>query len=541
MMRAGERLGLGPDDLIPFGHDKAKVRLDVLDRPRTRPAPGRLILVSAITPTKAGEGKTTTSIGLADALTADGQSACLALREPSIGPCMGVKGGGTGGGRSRLTPSDDINLHFTGDMHAVTAAHNLLAATLDNHLHHGNALDVDPQRVAWRRVLDQNDRSLRNAIIGLGGVNQGIPRESGFDITAASEVMAMLCLSDGPEDLRGRLDRTLVALNRRGEAVTAKDLGVTGALMALLRDAMLPNLVQTEEGTPALVHGGPFANIAHGCSSVVASRIALQLADWTVNEAGFGFDLGAEKFFDIKCTGAGLDPAAVVLVATVRALKLHGGVKFKDLDGPNPEAVERGLPNLTKHLENVAAFGKPAIVAVNRFGADTEAEIAVVLEHCAGLGIPCAASTHFAEGGAGAVALSRLVREAAQGAAAGFQPLYQPSDSLPDKITAVASRIYGADGIRLTKKARRDLKDIERLGWADLPICVAKTQSSLSDDPRRRGRPEHFEVTVARLVPNPGAGFIVVLTGDIMRMPGLPRSPQAERIDLVDGVIVGVA
>ena len=541
MMRAGERLGLGPDDLIPFGHDKAKVRLDVLDRPRTRPAPGRLILVSAITPTKAGEGKTTTSIGLADALTADGQSACLALREPSIGPCMGVKGGGTGGGRSRLTPSDDINLHFTGDMHAVTAAHNLLAATLDNHLHHGNALDVDPQRVAWRRVLDQNDRSLRNAIIGLGGVNQGIPRESGFDITAASEVMAMLCLSDGPEDLRGRLDRTLVALNRRGEAVTAKDLGVTGALMALLRDAMLPNLVQTEEGTPALVHGGPFANIAHGCSSVVASRMALQLADWTVTEAGFGFDLGAEKFFDIKCTGAGLDPAAVVLVATVRALKLHGGVKFKDLDGPNPEAVERGLPNLTKHLENVAAFGKPAIVAVNRFGADTEAEIAVVLEHCAGLGIPCAASTHFAEGGAGAVALSRLVREAAQGAAAGFQPLYQPSDSLPDKITAVASRIYGADGIRLTKKARRDLKDIERLGWADLPICVAKTQSSLSDDPRRRGRPEHFEVTVARLVPNPGAGFIVVLTGDIMRMPGLPRSPQAERIDLVDGVIVGVA
>ena len=541
MMHVAERLGLVADDLVPFGHDKAKVRLDVLERPRTRPEPGRLILVSAITPTKAGEGKTTTSIGLADALTADGQSACLALREPSIGPCMGVKGGGTGGGRSRLTPSDDINLHFTGDMHAVTAAHNLLAATLDNHLHHGNTLDIDPQRVAWRRVLDQNDRSLRNAIIGLGGVNQGIPRESGFDITAASEVMAMLCLADGPEDLRQRLDRTLVGLNRRGEAVTAKDLAVTGALMALLRDAMLPNLVQTEEGTPALVHGGPFANIAHGCSSVVASRMALQLADWAVTEAGFGFDLGAEKFFDIKCAGAGLDPAAVVLVATVRALKLHGGVKFKDLDRPDPEAVERGLPNLTKHLENVAAFGKPAIVAINRFGADTEAEIAVVLKHCEGLGIPCAASTHFAEGGAGAVALSRLVREAAQGATEGFQPLYQSSDSLPDKISAVASRIYGADGIRLTKKARRDLKDIERLGWAHLPICVAKTQSSLSDDPRRRGRPEHFEVTVARLVPNPGAGFVVVLTGDILRVPGLPRSPQAERIDLVDGVIVGVA
>ncbi len=539
-MDAASKLGLEADDLIPYGRDKAKVAMRVLDRPRSRPGKGRLILVSAITPTKAGEGKTTTSIGLADGLTLDGQLACLALREPSIGPCMGVKGGGTGGGKSRLVPSDDINLHFTGDMHAVTAAHNLLAATLDNHLHHGNALRIDPQRVTWRRVVDQNDRSLRNAIIGLGGVNQGIPRESGFDITAASEVMAILCLADGPDDLRARLDRTLVALDADGKAITAKDLNVTGALMALLRDAMLPNLVQSQGGTPAFVHGGPFANIAHGCSSVVASRMALHLADWVITEAGFGFDLGAEKFFDIKCVSAGLDPSAVVLVATVRALKLHGGIKFRELEGPDPEAVRRGLPNLTKHLENVEAFGKPAVVAINRFSADTDAEIAVILEHCEQLGARCAVSHHYAQGGEGAVALASLVREAAEGATEGFQPMYKPEDPLVDKIASVASKIYGADGVVLSRKAKRDLRDIERLGWADLPICMAKTQSSLSDDPRRRGRPQDFEVTVARLVPNPGAGFVVVLTGDIMRMPGLPRSPQAERIDLVQGVITGV-
>ena len=400
-------LGLGAADLRPYGRDMAKVDADVLRRPRVRPGRGRLILVSAITPTAAGEGKTTTSIGLAQGLARLGESACVALREPSLGPSFGAKGGGTGGGRSQLVPGDRIDLHFTGDFHAVTSAHNLLAALIDNHLHHGNALDIDPRRVTWRRVLDVNDRALRNIVVGLGGPGDGVPRETGFDITAASEVMAMLCLAEDEEDLRARLARTLVAFTRRRRPVAAEALRAHGPMLALLADALHPNLVQTLEGVPALVHGGPFANIAHGCSSVIATRMALQLADWAVTEAGFGFDLGAEKFFDIKCAGAGLDTAAVVLVATLRALKLHGGAAKGALAAPDPAAVARGLPNLDKHVESIRAFGEVPVVALNRFATDTDEEIAAVRERCAALGVPMAVSDHHVRGGDGAVELAR--------------------------------------------------------------------------------------------------------------------------------------
>lgn len=537
----GESLGIGEADLMPYGRHKAKVSLDVLHRARTRPGRGRLVLVSAITPTPAGEGKTTTSIGLAQGLQRIGESACLALREPSLGPCMGMKGGATGGGRAQIGPADDINLHFTGDLHAVTSAHNLLAAVLDNHLHHGSDLDLDPQRIVWRRVVDMNDRSLRNTIIGLGGVNQGIPRESGFDITAASEVMAMLCLADGPDDLRRRLDRTLVAFSRSGESITAGRLRVTGALMALLRDALLPNLVQTLDGVPALVHGGPFANIAHGCNSVVATRMALHLSDWAVTEAGFGFDLGAEKFFDIKCTSAGLDVDAVVLVATVRALKMHGGVSRLELEEPNLDAVLAGLPNLDAHLDNIAHFDRPVVVALNRFATDSDEELQAILAHCEARGVRCELAEHHARGAEGAEALARAVVETARAPEAPLRPLYEATDPIPRKIEKVATAMYGARGVTLSKRAQRDLRDIERLGYGHLPVCIAKTQSSLSDDPKRTGRPRGFDVTVQRVDINAGAGFLVVITGSIMRMPGLPKAPQAERIDVVDGAIVGVS
>ncbi len=534
-------IGLETEDLHLYGRDKAKVDLSVLDRPRRGTSPPKLVLVSAITPTRAGEGKTTTTIGLGQALSSLGQSVCLALREPSLGPCMGVKGGATGGGYSQVLPADSINLHFTGDFHAVTSAHNLLAAALDNHLHHGDALDIDPQRVIWRRVMDMNDRSLRNMIIGLGGVNQGIPRETGFDITAASEVMAMLCLAESLDDLRARIDRTLVAYSRSGEPVTAGKLNVTGAMLALLKDAVMPNLVQTLEGTPVLIHGGPFANIAHGCNSVIATKMAMQLADWTVTEAGFGFDLGAEKFFDIKCQGAGLDPVAVVLVATARALKVHGGIKTRrELIIPSPEKVEAGLVNLAKHVENIRRFGKRPVVAINRFHTDTEEELEVIRRWCEEMGTPVAISDHFARGGEGAQDLARVLMEVASEPASPLQPVYAWSEPVVDKITAVAQEIYGAREVVLTAKAKDDLKDIERLGFSGLPICIAKTQSSLSDNPRLRGRPTDFEVTVRRIFVNAGAGFLVVMTGDMMRMPGLPREPQAEHIEVVDGVVVGI-
>jgi formate--tetrahydrofolate ligase len=534
------RLGLEPADVVPFGPDVAKVPLAVMERPRARRSPGRLVLVSAMTPTPAGEGKTATSIGLADGLARLGESVCVALRQPSLGPCFGMKGGGTGGGRAQLVPADRINLHFTGDFHAVTAAHNLLAALVDNHLHFGNRLGIDPRRVLWRRVLDVNDRALRSVVVGLGGPAHGIPRETGFDITAASEVMAMLCLATGAEDLRARLARTLVAFASDGAPVTAGQLSAPGAMLALLRDALEPNLVRTLEGTPALVHGGPFANIAHGCSSVVATRMALQLADWAVTEAGFGFDLGAEKFFDIKCASAGLDTAAVVLVATVRALKLHGGVALRDLGRPDPEAVARGLPNLEKHVENIRGFGESPVVALNRFATDTRAEIDAVRACCAALDVPFAVAEHYQRGGEGAVELARTVVARAETERRPFRPLYDWSEPVPQKILTVARKMYGARDVTFTPAAARDLEDVERLGYAGLPVCIAKTQSSLSDDPRRTGRPRDFDVTVRGVQINAGAGFLVVLTGDILRMPGLPRTPLAEAIDLRDGEIVGL-
>jgi formate--tetrahydrofolate ligase len=534
------QIGLGTDDLQPFGRDVAKVDLAVLDRPRRRAAAPRLILVSAITPTPAGEGKTTTSIGLGDAFSRLGESVCLALREPSLGPCFGMKGGATGGGCSQVTPAERINLHFTGDFHAVTSAHNLLAALLDNHLHFGNRLRIDPRRVLWRRVMDVNDRTLRNIIVGLGGPLQGVPRETGFDITAASEVMAMLCLATGLEDLRARLERTLVAFADDRRPVTAGELSAPGAMLALLRDALQPNLVQTLEGTPVLVHGGPFGNIAHGCNSVLATRMAMHQADWAITEAGFGFDLGAEKFFDIKCVGAGLDPAAVVLVATIRALKMHGGVALADLGTPDAAAVARGLPNLEKHVENAGHFGKPAVVALNRFAADTAKEIDVVAARCAAWSVPFALCDHYARGSEGAIDLASQVMARAQQRSQPFRPLYDWKQPVPEKILAVARTMYGARNVIFTKAAERDLDDIRRLGYEHLPVCIAKTQNSLSDDPAVRGRPLDFDVTVRGLQINAGAGFLVVLTGDILRMPGLPRKPLAESIDVRGGVITGM-
>jgi len=536
-----ESLGVGAADLVPCGRDVAKLPLDLLERPRGARRPGRLILVSAITPTPAGEGKTTTSIGLADALRHRGESVCLALREPSLGPCLGMKGGATGGGKSQLSPADRINLHFTGDFHAVTSAHNLLAALLDNHVYFSNQLAIDPRRVVWRRVIDMNDRALRNIIVGLGGPTQGVPRETGFDITASSEVMAMLCLAEGADDLRARIERTLVAYTTKGEPVTAGQLKAAGAMLALLRDALCPNLVQTHEGTPALVHGGPFANIAHGCNSVIATRMALHLADWCVTEAGFGFDLGAEKFFDIKCTSAGLDTAAVVLVATIRALKMHGGRALSELTLDDPSAVERGLANLDKHIENIACFAEQPVVALNRFGSDSDAEIEVVHRHCRSRGVPFAVADHFANGGAGAADLARVVMAHAEQHSRPFRPLYTPEATVPEKIRAVAQKIYGARDVSFTKAAERDLAEIRRLGYEHLPVCIAKTQNSLSDDPKLSGRPRDFDVTVRNLQINAGAGFLVVLTGDIVRMPGLPRQPLAEKLDLEGDTIVGMA
>ena len=538
ILEAAERLGLETEDLFPYGSDVAKVELCALERPRKRSAPPRLVLVSAITPTPAGEGKTTTSIGLADAFSRLGRSVCLALREPSLGPCLGMKGGATGGGAARLVPSERINLHFTGDFHAVTSAHNLLAALVDNHLHFGDPPHLDARRILWRRVMDMNDRALRSLVVGLGG--DGVPRETGFDITAASEVMAMLCLAEGEDDLRSRLERTLVGFDGDGKPVTAGQLRAAGAMLALLRDALRPNLVRTREDTPAFVHGGPFANIAHGCNSVLATRMALHHADWAITEAGFGFDLGAEKFFDIKCTSAGLDTACVVLVATVRALKMHGGLARRALERPDPEAVERGFPNLEKHVENVRCFGESPIVALNRFAADTEDEIRVVQRRCAALNVPFAVSDHFARGGEGALDLAREVMAHAERRVRPFLPLYQPGDSVPQKILAVAQKMYGAQRVILAKSAERDLEELERLGYAKLPVCIAKTSGSLSDDPHLQGRPRNFDVHVRAIQINAGAGFLVVLTGDILRMPGLPKRPLAEKIDVQNGEIVGL-
>lgn len=533
-------LDVAPEHVLPFGHDKAKILSAARQSPRHSEQPAKLVLVTALTPTPAGEGKTTTTIGLGDALAGLGQRVCLALREPSLGPCFGIKGGGTGGGESRLHPSDDINLHFTGDFHAITAAHNLLSAAIDNDLHFGQREGLDSRRVLWPRVLDVNERSLRQVITGLGGKTFGVPRQGSFDITAASEVMAMLCLAEDAEDLRTRLDRTIIAVTRDRTPIAAGELGVTGAMLALMRDVVHPNLAQSRGGTPALVHGGPFANIAHGCNSVIATKMALHLADWVVTEAGFGCDLGAEKFYDIKCRGAGLDTVATVVVATVRALKMHGGRGVKELTEPDPAAVERGLGNLAKHCESVQAFGKTPVVALNRFGSDTDEEIEVLGAWCQSQSIRFAACDHFFRGGAGAEDLARAVMDVAEAGTEPLRPIYPLDASVPDKIAAVARTIYGAADVAYAGSALKDLQQVEALGLGGLPICMAKTQNSLSDDPTRRGRPEGFTITVRGVEINAGAGFLVVLTGDMLRMPGLPRRPAYHGIDLEDGVITGL-
>jgi formate--tetrahydrofolate ligase len=536
-----EGLGVHPDDLIFYGDQIAKVRIDALRRPRPRPAPGKLILVSATTPTSAGEGKTTTSIGLGQAFTRLGESVCVALREPSLGPCLGVKGGATGGGYAQALPAERINLHFTGDFHAITSANNLISASLDNHIYWGNELQLDPRMIVWRRVMDMNDRSLRHIVLGLGGRFQGIPREGGFDITAASEIMAILCLANDMDDLRRRLDNILIGSTYEGEAVYLKELGITDALLALLQDAVHPNLVQTLEGTPVLMHGGPFANIAHGCNSVFATRMAMHYADWAITEAGFGFDLGAEKFFDIKCRSAGLNPDAVVLVTTIRALKLHGGKDPKDLERPDVDAVQEGLENLDKHIESVAQFNKRPVVALNRFHSDTDEEIRLVRERAEQHGVRFAESRHFAEGGAGSVDLAREVMAAANGEVTDYRPLYELDMPVIEKVSAVCRGMYGATDVAFTKEAEKDLKRVEELGLDTLPICVAKAPSSLSDDPALHGRPRDFQVTVRNIQVNSGAGFLVVLTGAIMRMPGLPRHPLAMDVRfLPDGTVEGI-
>jgi formate--tetrahydrofolate ligase len=527
-----------PIAVIPYGITKAKVRLDVLKR---NPAYGKLILVSAITPTPAGEGKTTTTIGLGQALAQLGKSVCLALREPSMGPCMGMKGGATGGGLSQVIPADEINLHFTGDFHAITSANNLLSALLDNRIYHDKHMNIDPRRITWRRVMDMNDRALRKIILGLGGVLQGVPREGGFDITAASEIMAIICLAESHEDLKKRLDKVLVAFTREGEPVTAGQLQATGAMTALLKDALLPNLVQTMEGVPAFIHGGPFANIAHGCNSVLATKMALSLSDWAITEAGFGFDLGAEKFFDIKCQSAGLDTAAVVLVASCRALKMHGGVGVKELSDRNLEALEKGMGNLDKHVENIAKFGEKPIVCLNRFSGDSDEEIDRVRKHCeTRLKVPFAVSNVFEEGGEGGLDLARTVLEYAEKVSSPFHPLYDWNDEVTTKIETVAREMYGAGKVIYAKKALRDLKSIEKLGYGNLPVCIAKTPASLTDDPKIHGRPENFPVTVREILVAAGAGFLIPITGDIMRMPGFPKNPQAEKIDVMEGKIRGI-
>ncbi len=526
--------------LMPYGREITKVHLDALQQARPSSQANKLILVSATTPTKAGEGKTTTSIGLAQGLQAIGESVCLALREPSLGPCMGIKGGATGGGYAQIVPTSRINLHFTGDFHAITSANNLISAMLDNHIYHRNKLNIDPRRIVWRRVMDMNDRSLREIVLGLGGKFQGVPRQGGFDITAASEIMAILCLANDKDDLRKRLNRILLAYDYDNQPVYVQQLNFTGALMALLNDAIHPNLVQSLEGCPAFVHGGPFANIAHGCNSVVATKMAMHFSDWAITEAGFGFDLGAEKFFDIKCQAAGLEPAAVVLVTTIRALKFHGGVDEKSLEIENLSAVVKGLDNLTKHIENVQQFNKPMVVALNRFIADTDEEIAIVRKHVESLAIKFAESRHFTEGGKGSIELAKALVEVANSEQK-YQPLYDLTDSVFDKVRKVSQKMYGAHDVAFTKDAEKDLVQIKKLGLEHLPVCIAKAPSSLSDDPKLHGRPRDFQVTVRGIQINAGAGFLVVLTGNIMRMPGLPKVPVATKIEVQDdGTITGV-
>ena len=534
------KLGISEDDIELYGKYKAKLSYDLIRRVKDK-KDGKLILVTAITPTPAGEGKSTTTVGLAQGLAKLGKKVIVALREPSLGPCMGIKGGAAGGGYSQVVPMEDINLHFTGDFHAITSAHMLLAAMLDNHIQQGNALNIDPRRIAWKRVGDRNDRALRNIVVGLGGKAHAVPRQDGFDITVASEVMAILCLASSLHDLKERLAKIIVAYDYNGNPVTAGQIKAQGAMAALLKDAVKPNLVQTLENVPAIIHGGPFANIAHGCNSVMATQTGMKLADYTITEAGFGADLGAEKFFDIKCRYAGLKPDATVIVATVRALKMHGGVPKTDLKTPNVEAVKKGLVNLEKHIENVKKFGVPCVVAINIFAQDTAEELEAVREHCAKHGVNVALSDVFAKGGEGGIDLAKEVIALADSGESKFAPIYPLDMSLKGKLETIAKEIYGADGVNYTKEADKALKEFEELGYGNLPICMAKTQYSFSDDPALLGRPSGFKITIRNCRIAAGAGFIVVLTGDVMTMPGLPKVPAAEKIDVTDdGVISGL-
>ncbi len=526
------QLGIHADEIEPYGNYKAKLSDRLAQRVSGRPD-GKLVLVTAINPTPAGEGKTTTSVGLAQAMKKIGKNAVLALREPSLGPVFGIKGGAAGGGYAQVVPMEDINLHFTGDMHAITAANNLLCAVLDNHLQQGNSLRIDPRRILMKRCMDMNDRALRNVVVGLGGKLNGVPREDSFQITVASEVMAILCLASDLADLKKRLGRILVAYDVDGNPIYARDLQVHGAMTVLLKEALKPNLVQTLENTPAIIHGGPFANIAHGCNSVRATRLALKLGDYAITEAGFGSDLGAEKFFDIKCRTAKLHPDCVVLVATIRALKYNGGVAKENLSTEDIPALERGIVNLGAHIDNMHKFGVPVVVAINRFESDTEAEMKAVEDFCTAKGVHVALCEVFAKGGEGGIELAQKVCDICEhGPSARFAPIYELDRPISEKIETIARVIYGADGATFTAAARKSTAEIEKLGFSNLPICVAKTQYSLSDDPAKLGRPDGFEITVRDVRLSAGAGFIVALTGDILTMPGLPKSPAAYRIDI---------
>ena len=534
------KLNIHTDDLEMYGKIKAKISPDFIKSVKDR-KDGKLILVTAINPTPAGEGKTTTTIGLGDALNQIGKQASVCLREPSLGPCFGVKGGAAGGGYAQVVPMEDINLHFTGDFHAIGLAHNLLSAAIDNHLQQGNDLNLDPRRIAWKRVMDMNDRALRNVTIGRGGPAHGVPRETGFDITVASEVMAIFCLANTLAELKEKLGDAVVGYTYDQKPVTARDLKVHGAMTVLLKDAFSPNLVQTLEHTPAFVHGGPFANIAHGCNSVVATRLSMKLSDYTVTEAGFGADLGAEKFLDIKCRKAGITPSAVVIVATIRALKLHGGVPLKDVNNENLEAVAKGVENLKKHIENIHQFGLPVVVAVNKFVTDTDAEVKTVQSKCDYLGVQVIEANHWADGGKGAIELAEAVVDLVENHENDFHYLYEDDMPLWDKVKTVAQKIYGADDIEGDQKLRDSFTALETAGYGNLPICMAKTQYSFSTDPALKGRPTGFNIPLREVRLSAGAGFIVVLAGDVMTMPGLPKKPAAEVIDInEDGQIVGL-
>ncbi|HEP1258151.1 TPA: formate--tetrahydrofolate ligase [Streptococcus pyogenes] len=538
--KVANQLGIDEEALCLYGKYKAKIDARQLVALKDKPD-GKLILVTAISPTPAGEGKTTTSVGLVDALSAIGKKAVIALREPSLGPVFGVKGGAAGGGHAQVVPMEDINLHFTGDFHAIGVANNLLAALIDNHIHHGNSLGIDSRRITWKRVVDMNDRQLRHIVDGLQGKVNGVPREDGYDITVASEIMAILCLSENISDLKARLEKIIIGYNYQGEPVTAKDLKAGGALAALLKDAIHPNLVQTLEHTPALIHGGPFANIAHGCNSVLATKLALKYGDYAVTEAGFGADLGAEKFIDIKCRMSGLRPAAVVLVATIRALKMHGGVPKTDLVTENVQAVMDGLPNLDKHLANIQdVYGLPVVVAINKFPLDTDAELQAVYDACNKRGVDVVISDVWANGGAGGRELAEKVVTLAQQDNQ-FRFVYDADDSIETKLTKIVTKVYGGKGIRLSPAAKRELAELERLGFGNYPICMAKTQYSFSDDAKKLGAPTDFTVTISNLKVSAGAGFIVALTGAIMTMPGLPKVPASETIDIdEEGNITGL-